>query len=1152
MGVNHVLTENSHSHVFRLIQFNELPTKEQHTRIKQAGIEFTEYIPNKAYVAKIPATIQQQTLRDLNIRSVAMLPMQMKMLQRIKERPLPDWALEGKKIRIVIKVFDGVRLSGGDAEFWNGMEFSSKVPHAQLYYTSVDEDQIAAIAGKWFVRYVDLAPEPGQPEHDHGRSLHRANMMDQDYGLGRKYDGTGVTVAVNDDGFVGPHIDFTGRTDQTDVAGDFVGDHGDMVAGILGGAGNLDPTMRGMATGTFLFIRQYNSSLPNTVTLHQNDQVMIFNSSYSDGCNAGYTSLTEQVDDEIFTNPSLLQVFSAGNSGGNDCGYGAGSAFGNVTGGHKIGKNVIATANLDESDNLQNSSSRGPSEDGRLKPDISAHGAGQLSTDPDNTYTAGGGTSAAAPGIAGVTAQLYHAYRELNGGTDPNSGLIKACLLNTADDLGNPGPDYSFGWGRVNGGRAVSVLEESRFLLDSVDHGTQTSHTITVPSGVAEMRVMLYWMEDAGSPSSTIILVNDLDLTVEDPSALTHQPLVLDPTPNITTLSNNAVLGRDSLNNMEQVRIVSPAVGTYTVDINGFAVPAGTQPYYITWEFIMDDITVTYPYGGEGFVPGEQEIIRWDAYDNTGTFSVEYSLDNGASWVFIASSVAGTERERVWTVPSGPSERALIRVSRGAVSDTSDYNFVIAETPQNIDFEWVCVDSLLLTWDAVPGAAEYEVSMLGAQYMDSIGRTTADSMIVYGHDYNQEDWFSVKAVLPNGGEARRAIAVQKQAGLQNCPLAYNVEVSEVQSPVRGTMFNCHNGSNAPVIARLENTGINPVFDIPVSYTLNGGAAVLEVIADTLQPGEDTVYTFSTTVDISSNGLYQTLVWTDHPLDQFLGDDTLNVSTVVATGATFVHSWFEDFEGFTLCDTDSDCGSILCNVSGGWRNESNSFTDDHDWRTDSDGTFSAGTGPPADHTTGTSTGKYMYTEASGGCSFAEGLLVSPCIDLTTNTDPQLSFWYHMNGGDMGELHVDIFNGVTYDLDVWMLSGDQVNQWLEADVDLSAYAGQIINIRFRGITGADFASDMAIDDISVSGPFSVEENSVDWNVWPNPADNYLQIQYKNAIGGEYIQLLDVLGRVIETKQSAGVEGTVRFNTASLAQGTYYLRFGNGSARKIVVSR
>ena len=73
-----------------------------------------------------------------------------------------------------------------------------------------------------------------------------------------------------------------------------------------------------------------------------------------------------------------------------------------------------------------------------------------MSTNENNTYQSFGGTSGAAPNIVGIAATLYQAYQENNGGTLPEAALIKATMLNTANDLGNVGPDYKFGWGHVN------------------------------------------------------------------------------------------------------------------------------------------------------------------------------------------------------------------------------------------------------------------------------------------------------------------------------------------------------------------------------------------------------------------------------------------------------------------------------------------------------------------------------------------------------------------------------------------------------------------------------------------------------------------------------------------------------------------------------
>jgi len=145
-------------------------------------------------------------------------------------------------------------------------------------------------------------------------------------------------------------------------------------------------------------------------------------------------------------------------------------------------------------------------------------------------------------------------------------------------------------------------------------------------------------------------------------------------------------------------------------------------------------------------------------------------------------------------------------------------------------------------------------------------------------------------------------------------------------------------------------------------------------------------------------------------------------------------------------------------------------DDADWTRDSGGTPSTGTGPSVDHTLGTSAGFYLFTEATGFAVGDRYVLDGPCFDLTTAATPQMSFWYHMLNtsavGDMGTLTVEIStdNCLNY-TPLFSMTGNQGDVWLNGVIDLSAYAGQLVNIRFVGTRGNDFESDMAIDDIVV---------------------------------------------------------------------------------------
>ena len=116
--------------------------------------------------------------------------------------------------------------------------------YAKIVRASVSISTIQNLIEMPEVCYISLVSPPAIPEDIKGKSLHRSNSIYTNIPNGRRYDGTGVSIAVNDDGFVGPHIDFRGRMEQNTVANDFTGDHGDMVAGILGGAGNLNLCMK--------------------------------------------------------------------------------------------------------------------------------------------------------------------------------------------------------------------------------------------------------------------------------------------------------------------------------------------------------------------------------------------------------------------------------------------------------------------------------------------------------------------------------------------------------------------------------------------------------------------------------------------------------------------------------------------------------------------------------------------------------------------------------------------------------------------------------------------------------------------------------------------------------------------------------------------
>jgi len=879
---NHAVSPDElvHGNYVRYIQCAEIPTARLRAEVERAGVQFIGYVSFGAYLVVLPENFDLQQLEPLGVRSMVPVQPKWKLARSLREEPYGEWAVQGDLVDVYLQVYPHIRIpEGAEMCRQRGMIVVKEGNQNGIVHVRLRKDAIMAAATLPFVRTLELMPPPPQPDDIGGRSLHRANLLDMDHPLGNKYDGSGVTVLVRDDGPLGPHIDFQGRnTDIFSTNDVFNSNHGDGVAGILAGAGNLDPTMKGMAAGAKIFTIRYQADFQdNTMDLHVDEHVTITNSSYAEDCNEGYTTNTQTVETQLYENPTLMHVFSAGNAGTSNCNYGAGPTWGNITGGHKMAKNAIAVANILANATLVNSSSRGPAHDGRLKPDISALGNGQNSTDHDNTYRVFSGTSAAAPGVAGCLAQLTQAYKETHNGEQPNAALLKAALLNTANDLGNVGPDFRFGWGHINANRAFQLLAKSNWQQFNADQGSQGLHAIPIPAGTRQARMMLYWSDPPADIGAARALINDLDLEVIAPDGSTvYLPWKLDPTPNPTILNTPAGNGRDSLNNSEQVVLNDPLPGIYTVRVRGYEVPMGPQPYFVVWEFYDDALKLTYPAGGEGLVPGEVCRIQWDALGNTGNFILQYSPDNGALWAQIGTS-AGDTRMFDWTVPNILNGRIRVQVIRGSQSDTTDFPLTIAPVPANLQVQQVCPDSMTVSWSPVKDTLRYDVYLLGEKYMTVAGNTPDTTFTFPIQNAGREQWFSVRATGTgtNGLVGRRAIAVPWPGGLKGCQQPDDLALNDLLSPSAqeiASQVSC-GPIQSQVQVRVANEGLNPVSGAIVNYQLNGDVVVSEPLPD-MAPGTFLDYTFQQPLWIVQNGLNTLRIWSEYGSEDVYFNDTL--------------------------------------------------------------------------------------------------------------------------------------------------------------------------------------------------------------------------------------------------------------------------------------
>ncbi len=1051
---------------YRIIQFTRPLEKVEREWIENNLGSITDYFPVNAYGVILQADVVLADFGNLPVNAITPLTPTMKMTRRLADESIPEYAWSGTgTVSVIAQYLPSVNLEAAANQLSDERYVVLGIDEAMHSLTvQLPLDRKEAFASDSRIQSIQLIEAPGEPENFNAQRSARSSSVKNRFTAGRNYDGNGVVVGLGDDGDIGPHVDYTGRIVGRNT-GASRGNHGDHVGGTIFGAGNIDPYAEGMAPGAEIYYYDYPRNLNNVDADYTAHAIRITNSSYSNGCNAGYTNRAREMDEDIIQNPKLMHVFSAGNSGTSNCGYGAGNLWGNITGGHKVGKNVIATANVLDDDVIAGSSSRGPAHDGRIKPDIASVGTQVNSTIAGNSYARFTGTSMAAPGIAGVLAQMFEAY-VVNHTSEPDGGLLKAILMNSADDQGNPGPDFIYGYGRANILRGIRDIEDGNFIVDSVSTNQTDSFQLNVPANTAELRVMVYWTDPAASVLASRALINDLNATVRFSDGTVYQPWVLDPTPNPVTLNEAAVRATDTLNNAEQITVANPAAGAVWVRVNGTSVPVGPQKFYVVYTYVPDAVELTYPYGGEAIESGSLNRIYWDASPGSQSFTLEYSVNGGTTWSSIGTAAANL-RQLDWNVPNVSSDQLMVRISRGTQSDVTNHPCVLIDAPRSLQVAQACPDSITFRWDPVPGAVEYEFYLLGAQYMDSVGRTVDTFFIARNQPPNAELWYSVAAVpAANGAAGIRAYARSKAPGFSNCIINIDVNASVMVSPQAGVAPQCHDLTAMNVTVQVSNNGIQTVDSIPMSLEFNGNV-FQDTLFGPLSSGAVTNFTFSNTINASSLGSKTVKVWQSIKDDAYRFNDTSEVSfDVISSGMSQSLPFIENFDSWPNCSTSSDCEQTVCALPNDWSNLDNGVYDDIDFRTDNGGTPSSGTGPSVDHTTGSNLGNYLYLEASGGCTFKEAQLMTPCIDLTSANAPELEFWYHMNGADIGELHVDIFSDGEWTLDVAPAKiGSQGNQWLSENISLVPWIGRTVTVRFRGTTAGDWQGDIALDDISV---------------------------------------------------------------------------------------
>ncbi len=571
-------------HVHALVQLSDYLHAGERQALKNAGIVLLSYLPDRAYVASVPTNLDAGTATGLGIRHVsAMLPVY-KLHSRVIAKELGKWS-EYSNSRHVFAVDIMPDVSLGDARKalrQAGCELGNSFDVAHSVVAAFDPDRAVDIAGLDVVLFInEITPPLGMMNDVTRAHLHVNEVQAAPYNL----DGQGTTILVFDGGMVdSTHPDFGDRVTWNETG--TVLDHSTHVSGTAGGSGQASGgTYRGMAPMTRIISGKYDVATNPIFYNNPGD----FESDYrrarttfhieettnSIGVNIeanGYPcewfgdyELCERTLDALTRDTEgspLTMFFAAGNDrNGATCGMNYFSMSVPA-----CAKNVISIGSTNASDVVSSWSCAGPTDDGRIKPEVCSRGEVLTSTVPGGGYGQMQGTSMACPGAAGVGLLIHQKWHQLfPGAPDPLPATVKAILINSTTDVGAANVDYLTGFGLVNALKAIQNMDAGGFLESALETDEDFTHEFTVTSGLAALDVSLAWSDVPAVGNVIPTLVNDLDLRLVDPSGTGYLPWVL----RANAPSVPAGTGRDSINVCERVHVANPAAGTWTLHVTG-------------------------------------------------------------------------------------------------------------------------------------------------------------------------------------------------------------------------------------------------------------------------------------------------------------------------------------------------------------------------------------------------------------------------------------------------------------------------------------------------------------------------------------------------------------------------------------------------------
>lgn len=495
----------------------------------------------------------------------------------------------------------------------------------------------------------------------------RADRVHTDGGAGLNLNGENMIGGVWDGGRTrATHLLLENRVTQMDNPSS-LSSHATHVSGTMIGTGDvMGGVAKGMAPEAELVAFDFLNDESEMVVAAANG-LLVSNHSYGLRIEnlplwrmGYYDNNARNLDNIVYNAPYYLPVCSAGND--RRSGQNSGDGGYDYLTDKSVSKNSIISAAVYQVLNytgpssviMSNFSSWGPTDDGRIKPDISGKGVNTYSStaNSNSSYSSYNGTSMASPNIAGSLLLLQQHYNNVNG-FFMLSSTLRGLALHTADEAGSaPGPDYRFGWGLLNIEKAAEVITNngSASVIIEEQLAQDEVYTFSVQAdGINALVASVTWTDPAGtSPQAgvndldTPMLVNDLDLRISSDGGVTFYPWKLNPAiPNAA-----ATNGDNTVDNIEKIEI-SNASGEYIIRVSHKNLLTNdTQAFSLIVTGIdREDFAVTTHQGFQEFCPGQIsatcniDLAFSDGFSDTIDFTVS-NLPSGVDAIITPNTLS--------------------------------------------------------------------------------------------------------------------------------------------------------------------------------------------------------------------------------------------------------------------------------------------------------------------------------------------------------------------------------------------------------------------------------------------------------------------------------------------------------------------------------